>query len=51
MHDEKNLQSQISGEEVVRPETAESENTNSTGKVKKRFSLIRLGMKKSVEEK
>jgi dedicator of cytokinesis protein 3 len=46
-HDEKSLQSQISGEENVRPVTAESENTNSTGKVKKRFSLIRLGMKKS----
>jgi hypothetical protein len=46
-YDEKNLRSQISGEEVGRPATAESENTNGTGKVKKRFSLIRLGMKKS----
>jgi hypothetical protein len=46
-HDEKNPQSQISGEEVARSVTSESENTNSTGKVKKRFSLIRLGMKKS----
>jgi dedicator of cytokinesis protein 3 len=46
-HDEKSLQSQISSEEVVRPVTAEGENTNSLGKVKKRFSLIKLGMKKS----
>jgi dedicator of cytokinesis protein 3 len=46
-HDEKNLRSQISREEVGRPATAESENTNGTGKAKKRFSLIRLGMKKS----
>ena len=46
-YDENSLRPQISGEEVERPATAEGENTNGTGKVKKRFSLIRLGMKKS----
>ena len=49
-HDESvKLRPQRSAEEVgPRPATAESVQTNSTGKVnKKRFSLLRLGMKKS----
>jgi hypothetical protein len=44
-----NKTQKLAAEEVaVRPVTAESEKTSSTGKAaKKRFSLIRLGMKKS----